>query len=111
MDIDNITVSTLHAYSIKILNYRTVLDEAHRPLRRQERQGNHLVDLQAMFVPQPSLGYFLTHLADSYDSEDGAMLSTQGGEDHKEYPCLIRATDGKAVQFSTRVCILLKPTR
>lgn len=40
----------------------------------------------------------------TYDGEDAVMSNgTEEGGDG-EYPCLIRATDGKKIQFSTRVC-------
>lgn len=43
------------------------------------------------------------YLKDSYEGEDVKMSSNQVEEDDKEYPCLVRATDGKNIQFSTTV--------
>ncbi|GJJ13223.1 hypothetical protein Clacol_007474 [Clathrus columnatus] len=40
--------------------------------------------------------------ANTYDGGDVVMSSTSE-EDEKEYPCLIRATDGKHIEFSTHV--------
>lgn len=37
------------------------------------------------------------------------MVPSSQEEDDKEYPCLIRATDGKQIEFSTRVCSSLLP--
>ncbi|KIJ54325.1 hypothetical protein M422DRAFT_221894 [Sphaerobolus stellatus SS14] len=45
---------------------------------------------------------WLTHKRFSYDGND-AVMAEGSGADEREYPCLIRAQDGKKVQFSTRV--------
>jgi hypothetical protein len=37
------------------------------------------------------------------DGEDAVMSDAQQDTDTREYPCLIRATDGRQVQFSTLV--------
>ncbi|OBZ78920.1 Signal recognition particle protein [Grifola frondosa] len=44
---------------------------------------------------------WLTHKRLTYDGGDAHMSSPDDGE--KEYPCLIRVTNGKEANFSTRV--------
>jgi signal recognition particle subunit SRP14 len=39
----------------------------------------------------------------SFEGEDAVISSNEVEEDEKEYPCLVRATDGKDVEFSTTV--------
>lgn len=46
---------------------------------------------------------WLTHKRYTYDGEDVTMAPNSQEEDDKEYPCLIRATDGKKIEFSTHV--------
>ncbi|KDQ62910.1 hypothetical protein JAAARDRAFT_119102 [Jaapia argillacea MUCL 33604] len=46
---------------------------------------------------------WLTHKRFRYDGDDAAMASAEDGEDTREYPCLIRATNGKEINLSTRV--------
>lgn len=41
-------------------------------------------------------------MAVSYDDGDIKMDTADGGDD-REYPCLLRATNGKEISFSTRV--------
>jgi len=44
----------------------------------------------------------------THDGEDTTMKHEEsGGPDKNEYRCLIRATNGKHVNFSTHVCTLL----
>ncbi|TFL03288.1 signal recognition particle, SRP9/SRP14 subunit [Pterulicium gracile] len=45
---------------------------------------------------------WLTHKRFSYDDGDIKMDTADGGDD-REYPCLLRATNGKEISFSTRV--------
>jgi hypothetical protein len=42
----------------------------------------------------------------THDGEDAAMKHEESGPDDREYQCLIRATNGKDVNFSTQVKIL-----
>ena len=37
------------------------------------------------------------------DGDDATMKFEEGSTDTREYPCLVRATDGKSAKFSTRV--------
>ena len=46
----------------------------------------------------------ITKNAVKHDGEDASMASDPVN-DTREYPCLVRVTDGKEVNFSTRVCI------
>lgn len=55
--------------------------------------------------PNFALNVLTEILPDSYDGEDAVMSSNEVGGDDKEYPCLVRATDGKNVQFSTLVSV------
>ncbi|KAF8527389.1 signal recognition particle SRP9/SRP14 subunit [Hysterangium stoloniferum] len=61
--------------------------------------------LSSLFSDKKGKGtVWLTHKRYSYEGED-AVMSTgepEGGDD-REYPCLVRATDGKKTQFSTKV--------
>ncbi|KAF8586242.1 signal recognition particle SRP9/SRP14 subunit [Ramaria rubella] len=59
--------------------------------------------LTELFADKKGKGtIWLTHKRYSHDGDDTLMLSGIA-EDDKEYPCLVRASDGKTVQFSTRV--------
>lgn len=40
----------------------------------------------------------------THDGEDAAMKHEEFGLDEREYQCLIRATNGKKINLSTRVC-------
>jgi signal recognition particle subunit SRP14 len=39
----------------------------------------------------------------THDGDDATMKIEEGSSDTREYPCLLRATDGKSAKFSTRV--------
>ena len=39
----------------------------------------------------------------THDGEDTNMKNADIDSDDREYPCLIRATDGKEIKFSTKV--------
>lgn len=47
-----------------------------------------------------------TFLSVTYDH--AAMKHEGGDEDIREYPCLVRVTDGKEVKFSTRVSVYFR---
>ena len=43
----------------------------------------------------------------THDGEDAAMKhEDEGAEDTREYPCLLRVTNGKDTKFSTKVCFM-----
>ncbi|TDL26410.1 signal recognition particle, SRP9/SRP14 subunit [Rickenella mellea] len=65
---------------------------------------NFIARLQSLFESSNQKGssLWLTHTRLSYDGEDAAMKTGDNETDTREYPCLIRATDGHT-QFSTRV--------
>jgi hypothetical protein len=42
--------------------------------------------------------YAVTH-----DGEDTTMKEGDGDDQSREYPCIVRVTDGKKVKFSTKV--------
>lgn len=42
----------------------------------------------------------------THDGDDATMKFEEGFSDTREYPCLVRATDGKSVKFSTRVSLV-----
>ena len=44
-------------------------------------------------------------MAVTHDGEDAQMTSVD--DEKKEYPCLVRATNGKQIAFSTHVRVLL----
>ncbi|KAK0233995.1 signal recognition particle, SRP9/SRP14 subunit [Armillaria fumosa] len=46
---------------------------------------------------------WLTHKRLTHDGEDTAMKHEEGEEDVREYPCLVRLSDGGEFKFSTRV--------
>ncbi|KAF8636858.1 hypothetical protein AX17_003216 [Amanita inopinata Kibby_2008] len=46
---------------------------------------------------------WLTHKRLRHDGEDVTMLHEEGAADSREYPCLVRVTDGKEAKFSTKV--------
>ncbi|KAF8518610.1 signal recognition particle SRP9/SRP14 subunit [Gautieria morchelliformis] len=61
-----------------------------------------LTRLTELFADKKGKGtVWLTCKRFSFEGEDAVM--SPNGEDGKEYPCLVRATDGKNVQFSTTV--------
>ncbi|KAF7309983.1 hypothetical protein MIND_00371100 [Mycena indigotica] len=65
-----------------------------------------LTRLEALFESSQEHGsIWLTHKRLRYEDEDVAMGHTTGGSgvDEREYPCLIRVTDGGTARFSTRV--------
>ena len=43
----------------------------------------------------------------THDGDDATMKFEEGVSDTREYPCLVRATDGKSAKFSTRVKSLI----
>lgn len=43
----------------------------------------------------------------THDGDDATMKIEEGASDTREYPCLVRATDGKSAKFSTRVSLVL----
>ncbi|KAH9837374.1 signal recognition particle SRP9/SRP14 subunit [Rhodofomes roseus] len=58
--------------------------------------------LTALFAsPKESGSIWLTHKRLVYDGEDSNMSSEDDAT--KEYPCLVRATDGNETKFSTKV--------
>ncbi|KAH7920950.1 signal recognition particle, SRP9/SRP14 subunit [Leucogyrophana mollusca] len=60
-----------------------------------------LAQLTALFESTKDSGtVWLTHKRLTHDGEDVAM---QDGDESKEYPCIVRVTDGKAAEFSTQV--------
>ncbi|KAF9237099.1 signal recognition particle SRP9/SRP14 subunit [Melanogaster broomeanus] len=62
-----------------------------------------LRQLTALFESTKDKGtIWLTHKRLTHDGED-ATMSDGGAQDDKEYPCLIRLTDGKTANFSTHV--------
>lgn len=44
----------------------------------------------------------------THDGEDAAMNHEDSGSDDREYQCLIRATNGKEINFSTQVKAYLR---
>ncbi|KAF8204248.1 signal recognition particle, SRP9/SRP14 subunit [Mycena galopus ATCC 62051] len=59
--------------------------------------------LTALFESSKEQGsIWLTHKRLIHDGEDVAM-GTASADDDREYPCLIRVTDGGSAKFSTRV--------
>ncbi|KAJ6606810.1 signal recognition particle, SRP9/SRP14 subunit [Mycena sp. CBHHK59/15] len=63
-----------------------------------------LKQLAALFESSKEHGsIWLTHKRLIHDGEDVSMAQADGAEDTREYPCLIRVTDGGAAKFSTRV--------
>ncbi|KAF5385292.1 hypothetical protein D9615_000936 [Tricholomella constricta] len=63
-----------------------------------------LSQLTALFNASKDKGtIWLTHKRLSYDGEDAVMADAQASEDSREYPCLLRVTDGGSNKFSTQV--------
>ncbi|KAF7307583.1 hypothetical protein MIND_00553100 [Mycena indigotica] len=65
-----------------------------------------LTRLEELFESSQQHGsVWITHKRLRYEDEDIAMGHATGasGGDEREYPCLIRVTDGGAARFSTRV--------
>ncbi|KAI0347617.1 signal recognition particle, SRP9/SRP14 subunit [Trametopsis cervina] len=59
--------------------------------------------LAALFEASKDKGsVWLTHKRLTHDGED-ASKSSGPADDSREYPCLVRVTNGKEVNFSTRV--------
>ncbi|KAI0688130.1 signal recognition particle 14kD protein-domain-containing protein, partial [Cytidiella melzeri] len=59
--------------------------------------------LAALFEASKDKGsVWLTHKRLTYDGDDATMTSDSAA-DSTEYPCLVRATNGKEANFSTRV--------
>lgn len=58
---------------------------------RKTRQARRLLSINRSF-------YIVTH-----DGDDIAMKHEDSGSDDREYQCLLRATNGKTINFSTRV--------
>ncbi|KAJ7146408.1 signal recognition particle, SRP9/SRP14 subunit [Mycena epipterygia] len=60
--------------------------------------------LTALFESSKEHGsIWLTHKRLIHDGEDVAMAQADGADDTREYPCLVRVTDGGTTKFSTRV--------
>ncbi|XP_006453912.1 hypothetical protein AGABI2DRAFT_175658 [Agaricus bisporus var. bisporus H97] len=53
--------------------------------------------------PKSTGSIWLTHKRLTHDGEDAAMKHEDSGSDDREYQCLIRATNGKDINFSTQV--------
>ncbi|KAF9449996.1 signal recognition particle, SRP9/SRP14 subunit [Macrolepiota fuliginosa MF-IS2] len=63
-----------------------------------------LTQLTALFESTKDHGsIWLTHKRLTHDGEDTAMKHEESGHDDREYQCLIRATNGKTINFSTRI--------
>ncbi|KAF8899426.1 signal recognition particle, SRP9/SRP14 subunit [Infundibulicybe gibba] len=63
-----------------------------------------LARLASLFESTKEQGtIWLTHKRFTYEDGDVAMKSEDGSDDTREYPCLLRATDGKKNAFSTRI--------
>jgi len=65
-----------------------------------------LKELVSLFETSNKKGssVWLTHKRLTYDGDDAVMEAVDGGEsDKKEYTCLVRATDGDKINFSTHV--------
>ncbi|KAF9562247.1 signal recognition particle, SRP9/SRP14 subunit, partial [Agrocybe pediades] len=61
-------------------------------------------NLTALFESTKDQGtIWLTHKRLTYDGEDTTMKVEEGSSDPREYPCLVRVTDGKKHKFSTKV--------
>ncbi|KAE9406155.1 signal recognition particle, SRP9/SRP14 subunit [Gymnopus androsaceus JB14] len=62
-----------------------------------------LKQLVALFESTKNQGsIWITHKRLSYDKDDQAMKVEDGAEDPREYPCLLRVSDGGKVKFSTK---------
>ncbi|KAJ7511809.1 signal recognition particle, SRP9/SRP14 subunit, partial [Mycena galericulata] len=60
--------------------------------------------LTALFESSKEHGsIWFTHKRLIHDGEDVAMAQADPADDTREYPCLVRVTDGGAVKFSTHV--------
>ncbi|KAI0275221.1 signal recognition particle 14kD protein-domain-containing protein [Gloeopeniophorella convolvens] len=60
-----------------------------------------LSQLSSLFTSTKERGtIWLTHKRLTHDGEDATMDS---GDESREYPCIIRATDGKKTKFSTHI--------
>ncbi|KAG6873490.1 hypothetical protein C0992_008716 [Termitomyces sp. T32_za158] len=63
-----------------------------------------LSQLTALFNDTKEKGtIWLTHKRLHYDGTDAIMDDAGTSEDHREYPCLIRLTDGRENKLSTKV--------
>ncbi|KAJ3574351.1 hypothetical protein NP233_g1826 [Leucocoprinus birnbaumii] len=64
-----------------------------------------LTQLTALFESTKDHGsIWLTHKRLTHDGDDATMKHEEsGGTDEREYQCLIRATNGKTINFSTRI--------
>jgi hypothetical protein len=67
--------------------------------RSTERYGSLIRDVSFSGCPVASTYLFIL-LTVTHDGDDVTMDVT---DDTREYPCIIRATDGKDVSFSTHV--------
>ncbi|KIP03908.1 hypothetical protein PHLGIDRAFT_94205 [Phlebiopsis gigantea 11061_1 CR5-6] len=60
--------------------------------------------LAALFENSKDSGsVWLTHKRLTYDGGDTSMPAADPSDDTSEYPCLVRVTNGKEINFSTRV--------
>jgi len=63
-----------------------------------------LSQLSALFNSSREQGtIWLTHKRLTHDGEDAAMKHGEETDDSREYPCLLRVTDGGKTQFHTTV--------
>jgi hypothetical protein len=67
--------------------------------RSTERYGSLIRDVSFSGHPVAS-SYFFVLLTVTHDGDDATM---DVADETREYPCIIRATDGKDVSFSTHV--------
>ncbi|TFK69894.1 signal recognition particle, SRP9/SRP14 subunit [Pluteus cervinus] len=63
-----------------------------------------LSQLAALFESSKEKGtIWLTHKRLTYDGEDATKLESGGDSDSREYPVLLRATNGDKIKFSTKI--------
>lgn len=69
-------------------------------LNHPDRYGSLINDVCSTAQSFYTIDLRILH-AVTYDGEDAEMASVD--DETKEYPCLVRVTNGKEVKFSTRV--------
>ncbi|KAG0697732.1 signal recognition particle, SRP9/SRP14 subunit [Suillus ampliporus] len=63
-----------------------------------------LQQLGALFESTKDKGtVWLTHKRLTHDGDDTVMKEEDGSDGSKEYPCIVRVTDGKKTKFSTKI--------
>ncbi|KAG1737013.1 signal recognition particle, SRP9/SRP14 subunit [Suillus lakei] len=63
-----------------------------------------LQQLGALFESTKDKGtIWLTHKRLTYDGDDAVMKEKDGGDGDREYPCMLRVTDGKKAKLSTKI--------